>query len=95
MPQDRIEHVATNPEPYSVKELGKEVGSEDWESTKIDRTYRIVCIRAEQSLRFRQHLVATEGKRLLHSVGNNEWGIGNGKGINALGSLLEKVRDTL
>ncbi len=80
---------------FSVKELGKEISSDDWEATKIDRMYRIVSVRAEQSTRFRHHLLATEGKRLLHSVDDAEWGIGSGAGMNALGHLFEKIRDSL
>ncbi len=96
MPGDAITNISTEENPYRVKELGNEIGTcNDWQYTKVDRMFKIVSARLDQSPTFREYLLATEGKKLIHSVDDKDWGQIAGKGANAMGLLLEALRATI
>ncbi len=96
MPTDAVANISTEANPYKVKEMGNEIGTcGDWEYTKVDRMFKIVSARLDQSPKFRDYLLATEGKKLIHPVDDKDWGQVNGKGANAMGLLLEALRSTI
>ena len=92
-PQEDIEYLTKEKNAYDVKTFSKKAKKDrDWEMVKLDKMYDIVIARLEQSTLFRAHLQASEGRNLLHTVDDRDWGVGEGTGANAMGRLLEIVR---
>ncbi len=79
--------MATDPNPYNVKKVSKTAGKHG-EIKKLDKMYFMVEARLDQSASFRAKLLSTEGSPLVHTVDDIEWGVANGRGANAMGSLL-------
>ena len=59
--------------------------------------YDIAIKRAQQTKKFRDALMETGPKKLIHNMENDStWGFGvDGTGQNLMGSTLERVRETL
>lgn len=66
--------------------------------------YDVLCIRADQDSEFREELLSTDGKTILHTVPDKHWGTGSYSlpqpgdqpiGKNRFGVLLMKLRDKL
>ncbi len=98
-PRDETKVLATEKKPYTVKELSHTAKNDpkkpEWELIKIDKMFPMVLSRGQQSYEFRAHLLATDGKRLIHDVSDTDWGLPHGNGVNAMGRILEHVRSVL
>ena len=69
--------------------------SEEWEGKKGSVMLDIAIQRAQQSATYREALLATTGKRLVHNMETDScWGFGpDGKGKNLMGTTSEEVRE--
>ena len=70
---------------------------EEWEKNKGQEMYDIAKKRAEQSAEYREALIATGTKRIIHNMETDaHWGFGSdGKGLNLMGTTLEKLRTAI
>ena len=82
--------------PSTAKFLGSKVtASTYWHETKVGLMEEIFLARAKQQLAFRQALLNTGNKELIHNIeGDDFWGFGtDGTGANMQGVILMSVRD--
>ncbi len=83
--------------PMSAKRLGKRVKlREDWESIKLNIMEEIIRCKFDQNPELKEKLLNTEDLLLIEGNDWNDtyWGVCRGKGLNNLGKLLMKVRDS-
>ena len=71
--------------------------SKEWEEKKGPVMLDIAIHRAQQSPPYREALLATVGKKLIHNMEtDSSWGFGpDGKGKNLMGTTTEEVRERL
>ena len=69
--------------------------SRHWFSIKKSIMTNLLLLKFQQVPPFKQFLLETTNRPLLHNVGNSWWGTGlNGTGLNTQGVLLMQLRDS-
>jgi ribA/ribD-fused uncharacterized protein len=85
--------------PHAAKAAGRSIDPlrPDWESIKEEVMFQICLAKFVSDPHLRQKLIDT-GKAVLeegNTWGDTYWGVVNGKGRNALGCILMKIRGLL
>lgn len=86
------------PTPGDAKRAGKGVQLRpDWEQVKEQIMLELVILKFASHVELREKLLATGQAQLIEGNvrGDEYWGVCNGKGLNALGSILMLVRSQL
>ena len=84
--------------PSEAKRLGRRVHlRRDWEEVKDDIMFEVVLAKFSGSQSLADALLSTGDEKLIEGNTWNDqyWGVCDGKGLNKLGSILERVRDNL
>lgn len=84
--------------PSEAKRLGRQVRlRRDWEDIKDDIMFEVVMAKFGGSQALADALLATGDEKLVegNTWGDRYWGVCDGKGLNKLGGILERVRDNL
>lgn len=80
----------------TAKKLGRKVTlRSDWDKVKDDIMYKVVFAKFEQNPELRDKLIKTYPFEIVerNTWGDTYWGVCNGRGLNKLGKILEKVSD--
>lgn len=84
--------------PSEAKRLGRRVRlRRDWEDIKEDIMFEVVMAKFGGSQALADALLATGDEKLVegNTWGDRYWGVCDGKGLNKLGGILERVRENL
>ena len=84
--------------PSEAKRLGRRVRlRRDWEDIKDNVMFEVVMAKFGGSQTLTDALLATGDEKLVEGNTWNDryWGVCDGKGLNKLGGILERVRDNL
>lgn len=84
--------------PSEAKRLGRRVRlRRDWEDIKEDIMFEVVMAKFGGSQTLADALLATGDEKLVegNTWGDRYWGVCDGKGLNKLGGILERVRENL
>jgi N-glycosidase YbiA len=81
--------------------LAKSMGAgarlrDDWEEVRLLVMHRAISFKFDQNILARRSLIMTAGKTLVegNTWGDTFWGVCGGRGLNHLGRLLMRLRDT-
>lgn len=92
--------------PYHAMTLGNDIPeNEEWAATKVNFMERLVRTKEEQVPIFRDTLQRTHSYRIIENTWSHFWGsncpfrsnaiwTGSYKGLNNMGRLLERIRDS-
>ena len=84
--------------PSEAKRLGRRVRlRRDWEEVKDSIMFSVVMAKFGGSQTLTDALLATGDEKLVegNTWGDRYWGVCDGKGLNKLGGILERVRENL
>ena len=84
--------------PSEAKRLGRRVRlRRDWEEVKDGIMFAVVMAKFGSSQSLADALLATGNEKLVegNTWGDRYWGVCDGKGLNKLGDILERVRENL
>ena len=84
--------------PSEAKRLGRRVRlRRDWEDIKEDIMFEVFMAKFGGSQSLADALLATGDEKLVegNTWGDRYWGVCDGKGLNKLGGILERVRENL
>lgn len=84
--------------PSEAKRLGRRVRLRcDWDDVKDNVMFEVVMAKFGGSQTLTDALLATGDEKLVegNTWGDRYWGVCDGKGLNKLGGILERVRDNL
>lgn len=84
--------------PSEAKRLGRRVRLRcDWEDVKDGIMFEVVMAKFGGSQTLTDALLATGNKKLVegNTWGDRYWGVCDGRGLNKLGDILERVRENL
>lgn len=84
--------------PSEAKRLGRRVRLRcDWEEVKDGIMFEVVMAKFGGSQALADALLATGDEKLVegNTWGDRYWGVCDGKGLNKLGGILERVRENL
>ena len=94
----KVDDILSSKDSYKIKELANELVCDDiWEHSKTEEMFALIKARGEQSVDFRDYLLSTDDKPLLHNVGDPFWGKGTSEepGLNVMGNMLQSLRASM
>ena len=91
---EHIRHVEAASEAKKLSKFIK--SSQNWFRIKLQIMFEITDLKYHQCLKFRNYLLGTGDRELIHTVSDDYWGQGrNGKGWNTHGKVLKLCRKGL